>query len=60
VLLAELGQYAGYLNKGGLLLLSGFYVHDIDDLKKAAGEFWLSEVRRDEKEGWASLLLIKM
>lgn len=57
ILLAELKVYAAYLEPGGLLLLSGFYVHDIDDLKKEAGKYNLKALAHDERETWACLLL---
>jgi len=57
VLLEELRLYADYLVPGGKLLLSGFYTHDIDDLKKEAALYGLEEVKRDERESWAALLL---
>jgi ribosomal protein L11 methyltransferase len=59
VLLAELSAYSDYLNTSGQLLLSGFYTSDIDDLVKEASQFHFTEVRRDEKETWAALLLQK-
>lgn len=59
ILLAEMHHYASYLEKGGLLLLSGFYVQDIDDLNKEAARYQLSEVAHDERESWACLLLEK-
>ncbi len=59
VLLAEMESYVNYLSAAGQLLLSGFYTQDIDDLKKEASLFNLTEVFRDEKETWASLLLQK-
>ena len=59
VLMSEMHAYVGFLAKGGLLLLSGFYEHDIDDLKKCAEPFMLSEIKRDSKESWANLLLKK-
>lgn len=59
VLLAEINTYQTYLPSNGLLLLSGFYTRDIDDLKAEAAKCKLSEVRRDERETWASLLLQK-
>ena len=59
VLLAELSAYSDYLNPSGQLLLSGFYTSDIDDLIKEASQFHFKEVRRDEKETWAALLLQK-
>jgi ribosomal protein L11 methyltransferase len=57
VLLEEIRIYSTYLNPGGLLLLSGFYTHDIPDLLKEAAQHHLKEVRRDERETWACLLL---
>jgi ribosomal protein L11 methyltransferase len=59
ILLAEMDQYASYLEPGGLLLLSGFYTQDIDDLNKEAAKYNLNEVVRDERENWACLLLEK-
>jgi ribosomal protein L11 methyltransferase len=59
VLLAEMKSYADYLASTGQLLLSGFYTQDINDLKQEASKYNLTEVFRDEKETWASLLLQK-
>jgi ribosomal protein L11 methyltransferase len=59
VLLDEIKLYQKYLSGGGLLLLSGFFTQDIEDLKIEAATYHLSEIRRDEKENWASLLLVK-
>jgi ribosomal protein L11 methyltransferase len=57
VLLEEIQQYAGYMTSGSLLLLSGFYEKDIPDLLSEAAKYKLKEVRRDNRETWASLLL---
>jgi ribosomal protein L11 methyltransferase len=59
VLLAEIKIYQSYLPANGLLLLSGFYTHDINDLLVEGSRHDLVEVRRDERETWASLLLRK-
>ena len=59
ILLQEMHQYAAYLRPGGLLLLSGFYTHDIPDLINQAAHFSLRQIRSDERETWASLLLEK-
>jgi ribosomal protein L11 methyltransferase len=59
VLLAEMGLYAAQLVPGGHLLLSGFYTHDVADLKKAAASVGMQELHRDERETWAALLLQK-
>lgn len=57
ILLAEMSQYASFLNPGGQLLLSGFYIHDMEDLKAEAAKYNLKEVTHDERETWACLLL---
>jgi len=57
VLLEELRIYSRFLNKGGLLLLSGFFTLDIPDLLREASILHLEEIRRDDRETWAALLL---
>jgi ribosomal protein L11 methyltransferase len=59
VLLSEIKIYADFLNPNGKLLLSGFYTHDIPDLLAEAGRYHLKELKRDERETWACLLLEK-
>jgi ribosomal protein L11 methyltransferase len=59
VLLEELKLYSDRLKEGGQLLLSGFYTHDIADLNREAVNRNLKEANRDERENWASLLLVK-
>jgi ribosomal protein L11 methyltransferase len=60
VLLDEIRLYQKYMAPESLLLLSGFYTNDIDDLLAEAAVYNLAEVRRDEREQWASLLLKKL
>jgi ribosomal protein L11 methyltransferase len=57
VLLEEMKLYKEYLKTGGMLLLSGFYTEDIPDMLRASSSLNLTEVRRDDRENWASLLL---
>lgn len=59
ILLVEMAQYAAYLNPGGYLLLSGFYEKDIPHLMAEAQRYSLHQVRSDERESWAALLLQK-
>lgn len=59
VLLEEIKIYTTYLQPKGLLLLSGFYTHDIPDLLKEASTHKFTEQKRDERETWACLLLEK-
>jgi ribosomal protein L11 methyltransferase len=57
ILLDEIGLYAGHLSPNGLVLLSGVYESDLDALKSSASRCSLFEIKRDVKDGWASLLL---
>jgi ribosomal protein L11 methyltransferase len=59
VLLSEMQTYQSFLRPGGILMLSGFYKHDIDDLLSEASKYNLSEVQHDERETWACLVLQK-
>lgn len=59
ILLAEMQQYVTFLKPGGELLLSGFYVKDIPDLKAEAAKYRLKEILNQERETWAALLLKK-
>ena len=59
ILLSEMETYASFLAEGGQLLLSGFYIQDIEDLKKEALKYHLKEIAHDERETWACLLLEK-
>jgi ribosomal protein L11 methyltransferase len=60
ILLQEMHQYAAYLKRGGLLLMSGFYTHDIPDLVAHASRFSMKQIRTDQRETWASLLVQKL
>ncbi len=57
VLLDEIKRYVHYLNPQGLLLLSGFFTLDIPDILLEASLWNLKEIKRDDRETWASLLL---
>ena len=59
VLLAEMKMYSEYLVSGGQLLLSGFYLNDVQDLQTEASRHGFSLQTTDEKETWAALLLKK-
>ncbi|MBT1706913.1 50S ribosomal protein L11 methyltransferase [Fulvivirgaceae bacterium PWU5] len=59
VLLQEIKYYQGCLAPGGLLLLSGFYTHDIADIAEEAGRYGLRPVRDDARESWAAVLFKK-
>lgn len=59
VLLEEIPLYAAYLAPDGLLLLSGFYTEDIADLLAVTTANNLTQVARDQKDNWASLVVRK-
>ncbi|MEM6829842.1 MAG: 50S ribosomal protein L11 methyltransferase [Bacteroidota bacterium] len=59
VLMSQLRYYAERLKDDGTLLLSGFYIEDIEDLV-AEGEKWnLKKQEENSKENWAMLALSK-
>jgi ribosomal protein L11 methyltransferase len=57
ILLLEMPYYFTYLERKGLLLLSGFYEHDIPDLLARAENEGLTKIRSLTHETWATLLL---
>ena len=59
VLLDELAIYSSLLTSQGLLLLSGFYSEDIQDLVQAASAQGLSLTMQTTKDNWAALCLQK-
>jgi ribosomal protein L11 methyltransferase len=59
ILLEEMKHYSDNLESAGFLMLSGFYEKDIPELLNVAKKFGLQEVRRDNRESWACLLLEK-
>ncbi len=59
VLLDDLKKYADHLVTGGVLLLSGFYVTDLDIITRAAMKFGLSINSKVEKNNWIAARFIK-
>lgn len=59
VLLDQIKEYAGRLQQGGSLLLSGFYAEDVADLLEEAEKFGLSKREETSKDNWAMLALTK-
>jgi ribosomal protein L11 methyltransferase len=60
ILLAEIERYEKFLVKGGFLLLSGFYMEDVEDLVNEGAKNNLREVKRTDRENWAALLMRKI
>lgn len=59
VLLDEMEVYASLLDRGGFLLLSGFYTHDITDFEQKAAKEGLMLLKQKDKDNWAALILEK-
>lgn len=59
VLLDEMEVYASLLDRGGFLLLSGFYTHDITDIEQKAAKEGLRLLKQKDKDNWAALILEK-
>lgn len=59
VLIDDLPLYAKFLGTEGKLVLSGFYLNDVDDLIGEAAKYDLKLWRRDERETWAALVFVK-
>ncbi|TRW23379.1 50S ribosomal protein L11 methyltransferase [Flavobacterium zepuense] len=58
ILLNDMQQYVNCLNKGGILLLSGFYEEDIPAIDESCTEKGLTFVKKHQKNNWVSLKYI--
>jgi ribosomal protein L11 methyltransferase len=58
VLLDEMHCYAEALAKGGLLMLSGFYTHDVPEITKKAESFNLKVKKEKVLNSWAVLCVM--
>ena len=57
VLLEEIKTYVNYLKPDGLLLLSGFYEADVEDLLAEASKFGLRKKAQDSEKNWTAMVL---
>ena len=55
ILLADMQAYVNCLNKGGILLLSGFYEEDIPFIDASCVEKGLTHVKKFSRNNWVSL-----
>lgn len=55
VLMADMDAYKSALDRGGILLLSGFFSSDTSDLKAAAFDRGLVFEEMETRDGWAAL-----
>lgn len=59
IILADLHKYDQVLNSGGLLLVSGFYLADLEDIKQTAEKVGLVTENFKEKNQWVAVLFSK-
>lgn len=59
ILLEDIPKYTEKLNKGGFLIISGFYKSDIDVINTTTSDSNLSEVNIKEKNQWVAISYIK-
>ncbi len=59
VIFNDLPKYTSVLNGKGMLLVSGFYSHDLDIIKNRASEEGLKFMKSAEKNNWVAALFSK-
>ncbi len=59
VLRADMSMYVASMQSGGILLLSGFFVDDVNELRQHAEACGLIFAERRNKDEWAALKLTK-
>ncbi len=57
ILKENLLLYNKHINKGGLLILSGFYQEDVKEMTNFTSSFGYKLIKTTEKEDWALMLL---
>jgi len=60
IILADLSAYSKVLNPGGFLLVSGFYQHDLSEIRKEAESNGLNLSGYREKNSWVAALFQKL
>ena len=59
VLLSDMAAYCNVLHTGGLLVMSGFYTEDIEDIKAKAEGLGLKDKGFKTKNNWVAYLFMK-
>ena len=59
ILLADIAAYANVLANGGHIFFSGFYEHDLDQLRAEAAKNNLNFVSHKQRDNWASAHFVK-
>ncbi|MBR4130313.1 MAG: 50S ribosomal protein L11 methyltransferase [Bacteroidaceae bacterium] len=56
ILLGDLPRFSKSIREGGQMILSGFYLEDVQALTEAASKLGFSLLETESEEGWAMLL----
>ena len=59
ILLAEIPKYNSFLKESGHLIVSGFYLHDIEDIETLANTCGLKKIKQISKNNWAAVVFKK-
>jgi ribosomal protein L11 methyltransferase len=59
ILLAEIPIYEKFIHAGGYLIMSGFYISDIQDIEAAATVVGLKKIKEISKNNWAAIVFRK-
>tara|TARA_B110000285_G_scaffold40457_1_gene44253 strand:+ start:842 stop:1675 length:834 start_codon:yes stop_codon:yes gene_type:complete len=59
ILKSHMKAYSNALSSGSVLLLSGFFISDVEELVKCAGNYNLVKTKLFEKDDWAAIQLVK-
>jgi ribosomal protein L11 methyltransferase len=59
ILLEDMKEYHKVLKRGGHLVMSGFYLQDLDILTEKASELGLKLVSSEERSNWCAALFVK-
>lgn len=59
ILLQDIKHYSNIMNKGGTLIMSGFYLDDVSDLKLESQKNNLSFKKTEQKDKWCAILYTK-
>ena len=59
ILLQDIKHYSNIMNKGGTLIMSGFYLDDVSDLKLESQKHNLSFKKTEQKDKWCAIVHTK-
>lgn len=59
ILLSEIPKYAQFLEKEGILVVSGFYENDVENIAAVAKENYLIKQQQISKNNWAAVVFKK-